>query len=146
MEGSHVSKLHIMFVVFIALVYVLCFLIIKQLQKGVKRPSCNSDFINKIEGRSTTEFPNLPSYSRLGVQTNTWNIRTLKRQYCLAFNQKKCDCVKNVDTCTQHSCIQLGNLEESFTKWGEGVQGGGGVRWGGQYWKNSKSWIFYQIA
>ena len=60
MEGIHGSKLHITFVVFIAVVYVFCFLIIKQLQKGVKRSSYNSDFINKIKGRSTIEFSQPP--------------------------------------------------------------------------------------
>ena len=60
MEGSYGSKLHIMFVVFIAVVYVLYFLIIKQTQKSVKRPSCNLDITNKIEVRSTTEFSQPP--------------------------------------------------------------------------------------
>ena len=40
----------------IVTIFVLCFLIIEELQKGAKHPLCNSDFINKIEGTSNTEF------------------------------------------------------------------------------------------
>ena len=30
---------------------------IEELRQGSKRPQDNSDFLNKIEGRSNTEFP-----------------------------------------------------------------------------------------
>ena len=50
---------------------------IEEIQKGASRPPCNSDFINKIEGRSNTEFSQpqfvLESQSKSILQCTKWS-------------------------------------------------------------------------
>ena len=63
--------------------------------------------------------PNLNSLSRVRIQTDTWNMGTLKWQYCLTFkfyfNHKKCDFAKNLDTCTQYPCLPIEKSQGIFS-------------------------------
>ena len=63
---------------------------IGELQKGAKHPPCSSDFINKTERKSNTEFPNLNSYNRLGSQTDLFhtefNYKVGSLKYTLHIN------------------------------------------------------------